>query len=149
MSETRRWWVRTVPRTTWASVYRVTWTGSVLWANMAGRIRCGAGSGEAPDGGPGLSPGACRHQVLGAGLEALEQPLDRREGVDLVGRLVGTESDDARETQGKAGLVPARPHDHVEGHLHDDRRLHLAIPSEPGDRVRLEPAGHLRDLRVA
>ena len=32
--------------------------------------------------------------------------------------------------------------------LDHDGRLDLAIAAEPGDRVRLEPAGHLGDLGV-
>ena len=38
--------------------------------------------------------------------------------------------------------------DDVERDLDDDRRLDLAVAPEPGDRVRLEPGGHLGDLGV-
>ena len=41
-----------------------------------------------------------------------------------------------------------RADDDIEGDLDHDGRFHLAVPAEPGDRVRLEPAGHLGDLGV-
>src|SRR6266542_5141159 len=115
---------------------------------MAGRIRSGGGHGEPPRGRSGLSSGARSHQVLGARLEALEEPLDRRQAVDLSGRLVRTEPNDAWKAQGEARLVPARTHDDVKGDLDHDRRLDLAVAPEPRDRVLLEPSGHLGDLRV-
>ena len=53
-----------------------------------------------------------------------------------------------REPEREAGPVAARSDDDVEGDLDDHRRLDLPVAPEGGDRVRLEPAGHLGDLRV-
>src|SRR5579883_2012594 len=52
----------------------------------------------------------------------LLHPLDR---VGLFRRLVGTQPDNPRKTQGVAALVPLRPHDVVERHLQHDPRLYL------------------------
>ena len=86
--------------------------------------------------------------MLGAVLEALVQGRDRSDRVDLVGRLVRPQPNDPREAQREAGAMTRRADDDVEGDLDNDRRLHLVVATEAGDRVRLEPAGHLGDLGV-
>jgi hypothetical protein len=92
--------------------------------------------------------GARGHQVFGTVLEPFVQRGDGRDGVDLVRRLVGSQPDDPGEPQREAGGVPLRASDDVECDLDDDSRLDLPISPKARDRVGLEPAGHLRDLRV-
>src|SRR3954470_3951375 len=135
MSLIRCWRVRTTPRITNASVYRVSWTTfgsprSSIDSNMPDRIR-------GPDGpisrrGDARAPqvsasGACGHQLLGTLLEALVQDPDRLERVDLVDRLVRPKIRDPREAERVARLVPARADDDVERDLDHDGGLHLPV----------------------
>ena len=81
-------------------------------------------------------------------LETLVQRGHCLDRVDLGRRLVRAQVGDAREAQREPGLVPVRADDDVERDLDDDERLHLAVAPVPGDRVGLEPAGHLGDLGI-
>ncbi len=94
---------------------------------------------------PGARPG---DQVLGVVLELAPEHLDRRQRVAVGRRLVQAQARDPREPEREARLVPAAPHDHVEGDLHHDDRLHDPIAPVAGERVRLEPGSALDDLRV-
>jgi len=62
-------------------------------------------------------------------LELTVQSIDGRERIDLVGALVGPESNDARESKCEARLVPVRALDDIEGDLDDDGGLDLPEPA--------------------
>ena len=64
------------------------------------------------------------------------------------GALVLPDAHDAREAQREPRGMPRRAVDDVEGDLDDDRGLDDAVAPVDAERVRLEPARHLRDLGV-
>src|SRR5215210_3335424 len=152
MSVRRRCRVRIRPRMTNASVYRVRSTSRSspprdIESNMAGRIRRGDARVRLRRALP-LPARAGGHEMFGALLEILVQRPDRLQGVDLVGGFVRPKGGDPREPERVARLMTGRTDDDVERDLDDDAGFDLPIAAEPGDRVRLEPLSHLRDLGV-
>ena len=143
--------VQACPRMTKESVYSVSRTcggpGACETVEHEQTIRSPAARGEVSPT-RRRRPGARGHQVLGAVLE----PSYSAVTVSTVSISSAVLSGRRRTIRGKrsaeARLVAVRADDDVERDLDDDRRLDLAVAAVTGDRVRLEPAGHLGDLGV-
>ncbi len=102
MSVTRRWRVVIAPRTTNESVYSVSrtcWTVPPSASNIATGYAGLVGTVGPPrsDGPRRDRPGAGRDEELRAVLQPLVQRGHRRDRVDVVDGLVGSQGMDARE----------------------------------------------------
>src|ERR1700688_4694691 len=77
------------------------------------------------------------------------KPGDTLEGVNLRHRLVGPQTQDARESEGVATFVALRLLNIVEGHLHDHSRLNSSARAQIFDGVLEEIFCTCFDFRVS